>query len=489
VTALRRADRALLACALAALLNLLAWSLLTPPFHVPDETAHFAYAQVLAETGSPPVAKRATVYSSEESAALERSYFFNVIGQPRSFPASTPSEQRQLDRALAIHRGRVGNGDANVATAQPPLYYAVQDVPYALGSGGSIFTRLALMRVVSCLFGVLTVVFCFAFVRELLPGTPWAAPVGALVVAFQPMFAFISSGVNPDAMLFAAAAALFWTVARAFRRGLTVGRGAAVGAALVVGALAKLNFLGLMPGVVVALAYLAWRDRRRPGRALVGAAVAVGVVALALGAYAVLNVAVWDRPALGLGSIGTLAQPGTGSGQAQSLSGLLSYTWQLYLPRLPGMLDWFPAYFPLRELWLNGLVGRFGWLDYGFAGWVYTWALWVVVAVLIAAAVGVARARAALRRRTIELVAYVLMAAGLLFIIARSGYQARSADQPLFEQARYLFPLLALYAAVVALAARAAGRRWGPALGALLVVGAAGHDIFAGLITLVRYYG
>ena len=46
--------RAAWACAAVALLNGLAWSLITPPFQVPDENAHYAYVQELAERGKLP---------------------------------------------------------------------------------------------------------------------------------------------------------------------------------------------------------------------------------------------------------------------------------------------------------------------------------------------------------------------------------------------------------------------------------------------------
>jgi hypothetical protein len=489
MTRLRRVPAAAWLCGLAALLNLLAWSLLTPPFHVPDEIAHFAYVQRLAETGRPPIARHTTRYSPEETAALDGLRFYAVIGQSRNFTIDRPAEQRALEAALAAHPGRRGNGDASVATSQPPLYYALQALPYLIGSRGSIFTRLALMRAVSCLLGVLTVLLSFGFLRELLPSTPWAWTVGALAVAFQPLFAFISSGLNPDALLFCAAAGLFWALARSFRHGLTPGRGMAIGAATAAGLLGKLTFLGLLPGVALGVAWLVWRDRARSGRrALTGAGTALGIAAVPLGAYVALNTGVWNRPALGQAGLSSLARPGTGAPGTQSLGGLLSYLWQFYLPRLPNMRPWF-TYLPLRETWFNGFIGRFGWLDYGFPRPVYNAALGLAAIIVALAAAGLARARAALPRRLPELAAYVAMAAGLLFVIGRSGYQARTGGQPGFEQARYLLPLLALYAALIAVAARGGGRRWGPAVGAALVVLAAAHDVFAGLLTFTRYYG
>lgn len=57
-----------------------------------------------------------------------------------------------------------------------------------------------------------------------------------------------------------------------------------------------------------------------------------------------------------------------------------------------------------------------------------------------------------------------------------------------FEQSRYLLPLLPLYATLIALAARAGGRRFGPTIGVAVVALAIGHGLFSQLLTIARYY-
>ena len=47
-------------CALVALLNAVACSLLTPAFQVPDEQSHYAYTEYLAEHGRPPTPSQST---------------------------------------------------------------------------------------------------------------------------------------------------------------------------------------------------------------------------------------------------------------------------------------------------------------------------------------------------------------------------------------------------------------------------------------------
>ncbi len=66
------------------------------------------------------------------------------------------------------------------------------------------------MRLLSALMAGLTAFFAYLFVREALPGAPWAWAVGGLGVALAPLLGFMSGVVNPDAMLVAVSAATFY---------------------------------------------------------------------------------------------------------------------------------------------------------------------------------------------------------------------------------------------------------------------------------------
>jgi len=87
------------------------------------------------------------------------------------------------------------------------------------------------------------------------------------------------------------------------------------------------------------------------------------------------------------------------------------------------------------------------------------------------------------------LVCFAVMTVGLLAAIGDAGIHYRASTNDVFEQARYLFPLLAFYGLFMVLAARGVGRRWAPALGAALVVLAMAHGLFAETLTISRYYG
>jgi 4-amino-4-deoxy-L-arabinose transferase-like glycosyltransferase len=471
------------ACALVALANGLAWSLLVPPFQVPDENAHYAYVQQVAERGTIP---RPTVHqgplSPAEDVVLADLLTYGVIGHEHNLAPFTEVQQRVIENAEAQHLSARGSGDALSASGNPPLYYVLEAAPYKLAGG--VLDKLAAMRVLSALLGAVTVLLIFLFLSELLPATPWAWTAGALVAAFQPLFAFMSAGVNNDSLLYLAGAGLLWAIARAFRRGLGPGSGALSGGFLGLGLVAKFTMLGLIPAVALAIALLLVRARtghRR--RALQGAAWAVGLAVTPLAIYALLSASVWHRAVI-VGGVGGVA--GETAGRTFSFREEVSHVWQLFLPRL-----WMRAqftYYPPWNTWFVGSIGRFGWNDYGFAAWLYQLARVVCLAGGALAVAELWRRHRAVVRRVGELCVYALALAGLCVVIGVQSYRYLIANGGVFEQARYLLPLLGLYAGVVALAVRVGGRRWGPLMATVVVLLAVGHDLWAQAITVARYY-
>jgi hypothetical protein len=481
------------ACFLIALVNCAIWTVVVPPFQVPDEISHFAYAQYVAETGKLPEQKITLQYSPEQYAAMSGLFFGDVIGRAQMRGIFTDAEDKGLREALAQHPSPVGLGGVTSITNQPPLYYALEAVPYWLSPSHNILFRLQLMRLLSALLAACTVLVAFLFLRELLPRAPWAWTVGALAVAFQPTFCFIAAGVQGDNLLFFASAATFLMLLRAWRHGLTLRRGVFIGLAVVAGVLGKLTFIALLPGIALALALLGWREARRRGlgQALAPVALAAAIVLIPLMTYALLNLHVWHRGGLTGGglevaSVNPASSPG---GHPVTLRETLDYTWELYLPRLPFMHHAYFAGSPLTGTWLDGTIGHFGWLDYTFPPWVYTLAKYLFIALGLLALAGIVRLRALLRPALPMFACFGVMVLGLLGAIGYAGIRYRLVNGVPFEQARYIFPLLVFYGLFVVLAANALPRRWAPLLGALLVVLAMAHGLFAETLTISRYYG
>jgi 4-amino-4-deoxy-L-arabinose transferase-like glycosyltransferase len=480
---LGRVPRAAWICALIACLNAVCWSLITPPFQVIDEPAHFAYVQQLAETSSLPHSDNSQ-YSEEEEVALRDLRHTEVRWHPEVQAVSTAVEQNRLEHDLAMALARKGSGDAGVASSQPPLYYALQTIPYALGSSGSLLDRLELMRLLSALMAGLTALFCWLFIREALPAVPWAWTVGGLGVALLPLLGFMSGALNPDAMLFAVCAALFYALARAFRRGLTLRMALAIGLLGALGTLTKLNFLGLLPGVILGLIVLAVRaGRSSKAGAYRALPLGLGLALAPIGLYVVINL-FSNHAGLGVASSGINLTSGHGS-----LGGELSYIWQFYLPRLPGMATDFPGLSPIHQIWFDRVVGLYGWLDTPFPVWVENLALIPAALLTILGIRALVTLRATLGRRLLELAVYAVMSLGVLVLVGSDSYLGFPGQAGTYGEPRYLLPMLPLIGAGLALSARGAGRRWGPAAGTLIVILLLAHNIFSQLQVIARFFG
>ncbi|HEU4701603.1 MAG TPA: DUF2142 domain-containing protein [Conexibacter sp.] len=475
------------AIAAVAVLNAAAWSLITPAFQVPDEQTHAAYAQQIGEAGRPPVARRGDEQLAPELVAAMAGTRFGSL-EARTFGAAVTSPLQQRRLHAALHGGlarRSGNDTAGPAAPEPPLYYALEAIPYRVASGATLLDRLMLMRLFSALLAGVTALFAFLFVRECLPGRPWAWTVGGLGAALHPLLGFVSGGVNPDALLFPICAALFHALATAFRRGLTTRRAVWIGAIVAAGVVGKINFYGLVPGALLAVALAA---RASAGgllnvRALRLLGIVVGVAVTPFLLLTALDHVVWDR---GWILAHTPAERPEDHG---GLGGQLSYLWQVFLPRLPGQETAFPEFYPGWQLWLKGFLGKFGWTVVGYAEWAYRTAALALGVVGVLALRALVRERAAVRERLPELIGYAAMAAGLVLLVGMVALRGFAPGVSGAIQGRYLLPLLPLFGGLLVLAARGAGARWGRAVGVALVLACAAWGVFGQLLTIAWFYG
>jgi hypothetical protein len=258
----------------------------------------------------------------------------------------------------------------------------------------------------------------------------------------------------------------------------------AIGVATAIGLLTKLNFIGLTPGIALGLVLLALRAARTSkGSAYRSLALGLGIAASPVLVCLVVNL--FSNHA-GLGAVSGGIQ-----GTEGSVFHEISYIWQYYLPRLPGMAEDFPEIFT-PTLWFDRSVGLYGWLDTTFPAWVYTVALVLAVLLAILGIRALVSDRAALRRRVAELSVYAVMAVGLLALIAATSYIPFGTlrHHPVaYWQPRYLLPLLSLLGVALVLSAPGAGRRWGPVVGVVIVLLFLTLDVFSRLQVIARFYG
>lgn len=472
---------------LIAFLNALVCSILTPAFQVPDETAHFAYVQRLAESGVRAGGKDRPEYSAEQSEVMRALGTRRIIGRPALKAPVTPAAAEAARSAVSKAErdaARENGGGSSTASSQPPLYYALAAIPYRLTSWFSLTTRLHAIRIMSAFFFAISALSCALLIRQVLRGPDTLALVGGLSIGLSPYVAFISAGVSPDGLLLLESTLLALVLGRCAIEGPSQ-RGVIFAAVLVgCGVTTKLTFLALVPGAIVGLVLALVKLRRSVNFVSTCILTVVGVASFPL------VFLVWLRIT---GEPLVPALTGTATLDPSEITAAnfhesLSYGWQLYAPRLPFMSDQFMNDPPI-DLWLNGFAGRYGWLDYSAPAWLGTWFSRVILAAAGLALLEAIRRRKVVWRHRVTIAIAVLGAGGLLAVIAKSGYDYRRSTGFMFEQPRYLFPLASLYAITVATACRAVGPRLRPAFASVLVALLSLHAYSGWVLTVARYYG
>lgn len=438
------------------------WAALTPTFQATDEPAHFAYVQSVAELHHPPrKLEDDGLLSAEQTCWHDGLRATQVRFAHDERPPWSAVERRALeDRCREAPRDHDG---AMYHAFQPPGYYLLSAAGYEIGDGLALPARLLLIRLVSVLLAAIAVALTYLLVRELIPGSPWPARAGALALAFQPVFMFNEAAVNPDSLVVAIAAAIALVAARAWRRGLTTQRAVALGLLTGAGLWSKVNFLLLLPSVVLLLGALVLSARGAERRRRIArAGVAVALALACLGLYAFVNGELWDRTL-------TYRQSAYG-GDGGSIGGLVS----------------FASGFPLWDGLLQGVTGRLGWWnDFGLPRG-------VVLAVLaggVAIGVGaLAYVLPRLRRRRWPILVAATCGLGFLAALVVADYQYSLGTGVSGFEGRYILPLMPLWGVVVGCCVAAAPSRWRPALTGLLASAFLVHTGVAVAATLSRYY-
>jgi 4-amino-4-deoxy-L-arabinose transferase-like glycosyltransferase len=472
---------------LAALLGIvliagLAWALTVAPWQSPDEVAHFAYVQSIAETFTLPGEKGRPAISSDQSVADaavggQRGAFFPGSSPPNWSRADWNAYLRATDGATAPSRSN-GSGP-NPASSNPPLYYLFAAAGYLTDHSGTTFGRLYAIRIEGVLLLLASTVAAWllageTFGRRRLPQLACAAVVGLL-----PMNTFISTSVNPDAPMVTLWTFALWLGARVINRRAQTFDAVALCAVTAAGILTKATSYALVLPVVLAL-LIGWR--RRPASERRSTLTRV----LAAGLLLVVPVIGWLALAHALGRSGINTIASTPGAPSFNPTQFLSYLWQFYLPKL-SFLTTFPEAgpLPLYDVWIRQTTGVFGWLDADLPGWLYVVST-IVAAVIAIAALGlVTRLR---QSRHLALLAFfALMLIALLGLLHITDYRSIIAGQGPIVQGRYLLPLVGLAGLAVGLiVARLAPRMRPLASGAVLTAMLATQAI--SLATVVHAY-
>lgn len=479
-----------------AVANACCWALITPAFQGPDEVDHYAYVQSLVERGEGPSHELSSPlqrWSGFENRALEDMRFFtdHQVGDT-SLPWLA-DEQSEYRRQVARLKLPLDDGGGYTTSAvHGPLYYLALSPAYLLTRDASIFSQLTLMRVSSALLGALVVMFTFLLARELAPRRPWLAVLAALLVAYEPMYGFISGIVNNDVGVNAAAAALELLLIRMLRRGITVPWGLLTGGLLIALPIVKGTGLSLYPVAGLVFVATLWRHH---GRADLRAwlALALGAVLVAeLSAHVLSGL---QPSAAATGSAAISSNASAVSEALHHIPSYLSYLWQALLPRLGFMSPHFlvprSGFVLFNDPGFVIFVERgwaaFGWYDVTFPHRVY---VAIFLAMVLTVPLGVWAARREwgwLRRHWLETLAILAMPVAVIMGF-EAAYYTTSPRAVIAEFGRYAFPAIGPVAVLVVGALHAFGRRRMVTVGVGLLVATMSLSYASQLLTLTTFY-
>jgi hypothetical protein len=479
-----------------AAVNTCCWALITPAFQGPDEVDHFAYVQSLVERGEgssndpfSPLPR----WSTSERLALEGVSFLTDHQVGDSLPPWLPGRQRAYRKDVAALHPRLDDGGGyTTSAAHGPLYYLALAPAYLASRHASVFSQVTLMRLTSALIGSLVVMFTFLLARELAPRRPWLAVLAALLVAYEPMYGFVSGIVNNDVGVNAAAAALELLLIRMLRRGITIPWGALTGMVLIALPIVKGTGLSLYPVAGLVFAATLWRHHSR--------ADARGWIALVLGAVLVAEISAHVlsnlQPVAAATGTATISSNASAVTEAlHHIPSFLSYLWQALLPRLGFMTRHFPlprAGFPLFTdpgftIFVERGWAAFGWYDVFFPQWVYKLIFLAMIATAALGGWAAFREWGWLRRHWLEVLVLLSMP-----IAVTVGFEAAYyTPQPrvlIAEFGRYAFPAIGPIALLVVGALHAFGRRRMVPVASGLLVAMIALSYASQLLTLTSFY-
>lgn len=234
------------------------YALITPAFEASDELWHYPMIRHLADGNPLPVQVFDPALAGPWKQEASQPPLYYYLGAASTFWIDT-SDMEQV-RWLNPH---VDNG---VITADGNTNLVIHD-PYLNVWHGTLLA-IRIVRLVSVLMGAATVYLTYRIAKEVRPKRPEIALGAAAVVAFNPMFLFISGAVNNDNLVIPLATLALFLMIK-----LVKGQGGAsktewqplliLGLVIGLGALTKITAVGLLPLVFGTLFIQRWQQSNK----------------------------------------------------------------------------------------------------------------------------------------------------------------------------------------------------------------------------------
>jgi 4-amino-4-deoxy-L-arabinose transferase-like glycosyltransferase len=247
------------------------YSLATPIFEASDELWHYPVVKHIADGRGLPVQKPGDEALWQQEGSQPPAYYALAALVTAWIDTDDLSEVRWLN-PLANTGKPLAAGNKNL------VIHTERDAFPWRGSALAVH----LVRFLSVLLGACVVYLTYFLAREVSPQRSDLALAAAALVAFNPMFLFISGSVNNDNLIVPLATLILCLIVRTLRQGwLGNGRAFLLGLLLGLAALTKLSGLALLPLTAAVLVVVAARRRAWGALFRWGALIAAPVLVVA----------------------------------------------------------------------------------------------------------------------------------------------------------------------------------------------------------------
>ncbi|MBN1428773.1 MAG: glycosyltransferase family 39 protein [Anaerolineae bacterium] len=248
------------------------YSLSTPVFEASDEVFHYPVIDHIRVTGELPVQHPGveTLWEQEGS-------------QPPLYYLMSAALTAWIDTGdlLDVHRW---NPHAKLGIPLDPdnknmiLHTGAEAFPWQ----GTVLA-VHLIRFFSILLGTGSIILVYALAQTIRPDNRPLAWLSMGLVAFNPMFLFITASVNNDNLTVLLSAWIMLLLARILQDGLTTRRVITLAVVAGLATLTKISGLTLLPIIGLVLLFHAWRTRE--WRQMIAAGLAIAIACLAISGW------------------------------------------------------------------------------------------------------------------------------------------------------------------------------------------------------------
>ncbi len=241
-----------------------------PHFEASDNESHVGVIQWIVDTGELPVQadEHDHLYGHE---ANQPPLFYLAMAPIYSAFDATDFSEYFLRNPLVLYGDPKRLGNRNY------IFYRQPFPPDLAGASLALYV----IRLLNLSMAVMTVAAVYQSARTIMPGHVGFAVLATSLVAFNPMFLFISTSITNDVMVTTLSALIVWQMLLMLRQGFDSRRSLFLAILIASASLAKISGLISLPVVALAGSWTLFRTRDRRGFMILGVAVSAVFLAVA----------------------------------------------------------------------------------------------------------------------------------------------------------------------------------------------------------------